>query len=156
MKNLILDEISGALRKSVPLAASVYINPLSGGFLTQDASGNFALSLAADTQIYGYTSQRSGTASFSSTAATDFVTIDVDTEKVYELPASTTITAAAMKLLLFRTCDIAISGSALTLVQQANVTASSTDVLVICGWDISAQTVYVRMNPAKMYAQGIA
>ena len=153
MKNLVLDEIVGALSKKVPLAASVYINALSGKFLTEDGSGNFALSLAADTQIYGWTSQYG---SFSTTAAADFVTICTDTQKVYELPASSTITEAAMKLLLYKTCDIAISGSALTLTQQANATASSTDVLVICGWDIAAQTVYVRMNPAKMYVAGVA
>ena len=154
MKNLVLDEIVGALSKKVPLAASVYINALSGKFLTGDGSGNFALSLAADTQIYGWTSQVGSP--FSTTAAADFVTICTDSQKVYELPASSTITEAAMKLLLYKTCDIAISGSALTLIQQSNVTASSTDVLVICGWDIAAQTVYVRMNPAKMYVAGVA
>jgi len=147
--NLRYSQPIGALAKKVPLASSAAFKDLMGKFVTMDGSGNFNLSASGDTQIWGYADV--GAFTGQSTAAIDFIVVERDTQKVYEIPSKTVITEAGMTLLFGKTCDLYTSGTT----QQVDTTASTTDVLVIEGWNIAAQTVYVRMNPAKMFTAGV-
>ena len=144
----------------VPLAASQYLNKLSGRILTMDGSGNFALTGATDSLVAGVTeaiTQDSSTGCSSATAAADSVILIDDVNQPFEMPVvtGTTITAASLKLLLGKTCDIAIAGSTTTTIQQANIGASTYDVIVIVGGNVDRNTVYVKLNSTKMKSSGV-
>ena len=138
-----------------PLAASVVIKALSGKFVTKDGSGNLALSAAADTQIHGWADVGTGDGTFtaSATAGDTKVPIVRDLQVVFEIPNKTgqTLTEATLKTLMFKTCDLYVDSG----IQQADTTASTTDVLVIVGGDVAKNWLYVMINPAKFYTAGV-
>lgn len=134
----------------MPLAASVAFKDKGGKFVTKDESGNYALSVAADTQIAGWAMV--GEFTSSSTAAVDKVPLVVDLGAIFELPAYSTITEASLKTLIGKTCDLIVDSG----IQKADNTASATDVIKIVGGDVAEQTLYVMINPGKFYTEGVA
>ena len=138
----------------MPLAASVAFKALGGKFVTKDGSGNFALSVAGDTQIDGWMDV-GGDFTSNAIAAVDKLPIVIDNEAVCEIPVdsgSTALTAAGLKILMFKTCDLVVTAG----IQGANTGASSTDVVKIVGGNVAANTVYVTLNATKMFTRGVA
>jgi hypothetical protein len=135
---------------AMPIAASQAFKAKSGRFVTKDASGNYAISVAADTQIAGYVD--CGDFTSSSTAAADKLPVIVDLNAIFEIPVDETITATSLKALIGKTCDLVVNSG----IQQADIGASATDVIKIVGGDVDEQTVYVMINPTKFYTEGVA
>lgn len=140
-----------SLTQPLDLAASCVFKNKGGKFMTKDGSGNYAISVATDTQIAGW-AMYSGDFTSSSTATADKVVICDDLDAIFEMPTDAAFTAAELKALIGKTCDLVVNSS----VQQADIGASSTDVVKIVGGDVTAQTVFVKLNPAKLYTAGVA
>lgn len=119
----------------VPLAASVAFKNNGGKFVTINATNNrAALSVAGDTVVHGWADV--GEFTSNSTAGRDLIPIDISKESKYWIPASVAVTRA----IVGETCDIVVTAGG---IQQANVAASSTDVLYIWDVDITNQLVLV-------------
>ncbi|MBU2346678.1 MAG: hypothetical protein KJ888_21005 [Gammaproteobacteria bacterium] len=136
-----------------PLAASVVFKLLSGKFVTRDSSGNYAISISSDTQIWGW-AEVDADWTTSATEAIDKIVIIDDLEAVFEMPndsGNTALTEAIIKTLIGETCDIAEST---TNIQAADYNASSTDVIKIVGGSVARNSLYVKINPIKFYTLG--
>lgn len=143
-----------ATSQDMPLAASVAFKALGGKFVTKDGNGNYALSVATDSQIAGWACV-SGDYTSSSTAAADSRPIIDDLDAIFELPVDsgdTAITATTLKALIGKTCDLIVTDG----IQGADINASTYDVVKIVGGDVDKNTVYVKLNPAKLYTAGVA
>lgn len=134
------------LPNPVPLAASVVITNKSGRFVTKDGSGNYAISVAGDTQIDGYIEEGAGT--YSSTAAQDKVAMIDSLEAIFELPVDATFTEAQGKALVGKCCDLVVATGN---IQQADIGETAIDIIKIVGYDTAEQTVYVKINATKHY-----
>jgi hypothetical protein len=133
-----------------PLTASQAFLNTSGKFMTKvTGTDNFTLTVAADTIIEGWADV--GQFTSSATAAADKITLIADTNAVFEMPPDVAFTAAQLKTVIGETCDIYVTGG----IQYCDWSLSSTDVLYIVGGDVEEQRLYVRINPAKMFATGV-
>ncbi len=138
------------LIRGVPLAASVVITNKSGKYLTKDGSGNYAISVAGDTQIAGATDAGAGT--YSATAAQDRVPLVDSLDAISELPVDAAFTEAEGKELVGKTCDLVVASGN---IQQADIGSSTTDVVKIIDYDTDEQTVFTKINPTKFYTAGV-
>ena len=134
---------------SVPLAASVAFKNLGGKFMTKDGSGNYALSVATDSQIAGWADVGEFTSSASAAAQT--APLIVDLGAIFEIPVDAAITDASLIALIGLTCDLVVNAG----IQQAAIGTSTYDVVKIVGGSVANQTVYVQINPAKFYTAGV-
>lgn len=144
IKRLNYQKISGPdcfTPDGVPLAASVAFKYLGGKWLSKDGSGNYDLCAATEDPI-GWASV--GEFTSNSTAAQDKVPLNVSKDAVFEMPSDATFTEAEGKALMFKVCDIVVNGG----IQQADIGSSTYDVLQIVGYNVDAQTVYVRKATA--------
>jgi hypothetical protein len=143
----------GASRIELPIKASVAFKALGGKFVSKDGTDDFKLAVAADTEIMAWCDVNGDVTT--PAAITKYSCLD-DLDYIYVLPAGATFTEAEAIALLYKTCDLKDTNTAGTSVQSVNQAASSTDVIVIVGYDVDAQTFYVKINPAKRYATGAA
>lgn len=123
---------------AVPLAAAIDFKYKGGKFMTKDGSNNYDLTDDGEIPV-GWADV--GEFTSNATEAIDSVAMNISREAVYEMPVDEAITAASAKILMFKTCDIVVNGG----IQQADIGASSDDVIQIVGFDVAAQTVYVRL-----------
>ena len=133
----------------MPVTAAQVIKDRSGRFVTLTTNtGAVSISGAADTMIDGHI-EAAETASSASGLVAPMIPAAGCREK-FRIPI---VTGTLTALMFGKTCDIAVSSG----VQGANLTASSTDVLLIVGGDIEGQKyVDVMINPAKAtYALGV-
>ena len=136
---------------NIPMAASAAFKALGGKFVTWDGTSTATISVAGDTQIFGWAAVN-GDLTTSATAGADKVAVITDLNCVFELPSDAVFTAAQGLALIQKTCDLVVNST----IQQADIGASSTDVLKIVGFNVTDQTVYVTINPAKYYTAGVA
>ncbi|MBU2346677.1 MAG: hypothetical protein KJ888_21000 [Gammaproteobacteria bacterium] len=136
-----------------PLYASVAFKALGGKFVTRDSStNNFKLSVATDTQIWGW-AEVDGDMTGYATAAYDFINIIDDLNAIFEMPndaGNTALTAAILKTLIGETCDIKVTNG----IQGCDYDASSYDVVKIVGGSVDRNSLYVKINPIKFYTLG--
>lgn len=125
----------------VPLAASVAFKYLGGKWLSKDGSGNYKLCVATEDPI-GWASV--GEFTSNSTAGMDKVPINISKDAMFEMPVDAAFSEAAGKALMFKVCDIVVNGG----IQQADIGTSLYDTLQIVGYNVDAQTVYVRKATA--------
>ena len=125
------------MSQPVPLAASVAFKYLGGKWMTKNGDGNYALTNNGEIPD-GWANV--GEFTSNATAAIDFVPLNISHDAVYEMPVDEAITATTAKALMFKTCDIVVNNG----IQQADIGASADDVIQIVGFDVDAQTVYVR------------
>jgi hypothetical protein len=133
----------------MPVTAAQVIKDRSGRFVTLTTNtGAVSISGAADTMLDGFI-DTAETASSASGLIAPMIPAAGCRER-FRIPI---ITGTLTALMFGKTCDIAVSSN----VQGANLTASSTDVLLIVGGDIAGQTyVDVMINPNKAtYALGV-
>lgn len=146
----------GLARVELPIKASVAFKALGGKFVSKDGTDDFKLAIASDggtgVEVVGWC-ETSGTVT-SPAAITKFPVI-IDTSAVYEMPADAAFTEAQAIAFLFKTMDIADTNAAGTSVQSADIGTSTTDVLICVGYDVAAQTVYVKLNPAQHVVTGV-
>ena len=119
-----------------PLAASVAFKYLGGKFVTLDGNERAALTVAGDTRITGWALAAEFTSN--ATAGVDKITVNLSREAAYWMPASGAVTRDLVR----KQCDIITSAAGL---QQANIAASTTDVLTILDVDIANQYVLVQI-----------
>lgn len=130
----------------MPLAATQTFYRRSGHFVTI-SGGN--ISVANDpSAILGWALVGKDWIS-SGTAAADKVTVCVDPYKVWEVPARDTFTVAQLKGLIGDACDLEQNGDGIQCVDWAEY---SKEVLIVVGGDVDEQTLYVHMNPLKLFA----
>ena len=133
----------------MPLAASQAFKRRSGQFMTLSSS-RAQKADSGDTEIWGWALIGKDWTS-SSTAGADTVTICTDPFKVWEIPARDTFTATNLAAYIGDTCDLEIASD----IQYADNGESTEDVIVIVGGDVDEQTLYVHMNPNKLYQTGV-
>ena len=138
----------------VGLTASQIFKRRSGHFVVMNPTTGF-VTIAADSAaiITGWALVGKDWTS-SGTAGQDKVTVDTHPLHVWEMPSDAAFTAAALLLLIGDTCDIAVDGT--TKIQSVDIGETNQDLLVIVGGDVDEQTLYVHMNPLKLYTQGVA
>jgi hypothetical protein len=144
----------GLSRVELPIKASVAFLPLGGKFVSKDGTDDFKLAVAADgasgTEVVGWCELDT-----TSPAAITKYSCIIDTSAVFEMPSDAVFTEAEAIAFLFKTCDIADTNTAGDSVQSADIGTSSTDVLIIVGYDVKRQTVYVKLNPANHVKTGV-
>lgn len=133
------------------LTASQAFKRRSGHFVKLAA--NYAtIAVAGDTEIWGWALVGKDWTS-SDQAGQDKVTVDTHPLHVWEIPADAAFTAAELLALIGKTCDLVVTGGG---IQQADWGETEKDVIVIIGGDVDEQTLYVHMNPNKLYQSGVA
>lgn len=144
----------GLARVELPIKASVAFLPLGGKFVSKDGTDDFKLAIASDggtgVEVVGWCES-----DVTSPAAITKYACIVDTSAVFEMPSGSLFTEAAAIAFLFMTCDIKDTNTAGTSVQSADIATSTTDVLIIVGYDVKRQTVYVKLNPANHVKTGV-
>lgn len=140
----------GSVKQDQPCAASVAFKNLSGKFMVKDGSSNYAIADSGDTELAGWAMAGEFTAS--STAAKTTVPIVDDFSAIFEIPSDATFTAAELKALVGKTCDLIVASN----IQQADIGESTEDVIIIVGGDVDRQTLFVRLNPNKFGQTGVA
>jgi hypothetical protein len=146
----------GLSRVKLPIKASVAFKALGGKFVSKDGTDDFKLAIASDggtgVTLAGWCDV-DGTVT-TPAAITDYSVI-IDLNAVYEMPSDAVFTEAEAIAFLFKLCDISDTNTAGTTVQSADIGTSTTDVLIIVGYDVAAQTVYVKLNPAQHVVDGV-
>jgi len=152
--------ITGVPRsKMLPVAASQFINRVSGAFVFLDGSGNVTTAITATTTLYGYVGcpagQGAGTSDAywksSATAGADKLPVVRFTSDIeFLMPADDTVTAAMRG----KACDLLSVNDGTS--QQVDVGTSTTDLFLIqgIGTDAGGLTtdVVVKFNMAKIQA----
>jgi len=134
-----------------PVAASQAFKRRSGHFVKLDSNRRVTIADSGDSEIIGWALVGKDWTS-SSTAGADKVTVDTHPLHVWEIPPDAAITASSLAGLIGKTCDLIVSSN----IQYADIGESNEDVIVIIGGDVDGQTLYVHMNPNKLYATGVA
>ncbi len=134
-----------------PVAASQAFTRRSGHFVKKDVNNRADIADSGDTQLQGWALVGKDWTS-SATAGADKVTVDTHPLHVWEIPSDATFTAATLATIVGETCDLIVNSN----VQQADFGESNEDVIMIVGGDVDEQTLYVHMNPLKMYTAGVA
>jgi hypothetical protein len=146
----------GLARIDLPIAASVAFLALGGKFVSKSSTTCYKLAVAADggtgVEVVGWCDV-DGTVT-APAAITKFACI-IDTSAVFEMPADAAFTETDAIAFLFKTCDISDTNAASASVQSADIGTSTTDVLIIVGYDVAKQTVYVKLNPAQHVVTGV-
>ncbi|MGA2875354.1 MAG: hypothetical protein ABSE82_07420 [Nitrososphaerales archaeon] len=143
----------GMVPQRGPLATSTYLNPLSGRFVFFTSS-TYRVALSGDTTIAGWVDEVNNSNSTGSVAGDDAAIID-DLNAVFEIPCTGATLTATNLLSTYQhaSFDLATAGSALTLVQSVNLAGTSQKVVRVVGGNVTRQTVFVKINPAKLQAQ---
>jgi hypothetical protein len=142
-----------------PVAASLKVHPKGGFWVARDSSGNITLALDATATLYGWghfprsleagsTAASNGYWTSNSSAGVSRVLVDIGIGTVFSMPVvSGDVYAEARN---GETCDITGVASADGSPQEANLSASSTVVLVVEGGDLdNTSLIYTSINPAK-------
>jgi len=132
------------------VAASEVFKDLSGKYVKMDNNRRLALAGSGDTEIVGWA--LTGEITASSSAGQTKLCVDISTNKVWEIPADDTFTEAELQAMMFKTCDLIVSNN----IQYADIGESNEDVIQIVGGNVERQTLYVRLNPNKICATGVA
>lgn len=138
------------LAVEVPLAASQVFKYKSGKFLVKNGDGNYEIADSGDTEIAGW-AMINGEFTSNSTAATDKVAMNISLDAVFEIPADATFTAAELKAMRMKTCDLIVASN----IQKADIGESNEDVIQIIDGDVDSQTLFVRINPNKLGTTGV-
>ena len=131
-----------------PVAASQAFKRRSGHFVYL-SSNNVNIADTGTTQLWGWALVGKDWTS-SSTAGADKVTVDTNPYHVWEIPARDVFTAANLAAYIGDHCDLEIS----SVIQYVDNGESNEDTIVCIGGDVDEQTLYVHMNPNKLYATG--
>lgn len=147
----------GMTRVDLPIKASQAFKALGGKFVSKDSTTSYKIAVAADggtgVEVVGWLDVAGDV---TTPAAITKYSVITDLEAVYELPSDAAFTEAEGIALLFKTCDLKDTNAAGTAVQSADIGASATDVIVIVGYDVDAQTVYVKLNAKEHVVTGVA
>ena len=153
-------------RKTVwaPVAASLKVHPKGGYYCLRDANGRITLALDASATLYGWaefpTSLEAGSTDASngywtsnSSAGVDRVLVMTGLSTIFAMPVvSGDVYAEARN---GETCDITGVATADGSPQEANLSASSTVVLIVEGGDLNnTSIIYTSINPAKRQVDG--
>lgn len=136
--------------QKVPIAASQTFSRRSGHYVKLDASKHADIADSGDSEIAGWMHMGKDFTS-SSTAGADKGSIDAFPFSVYEVPARDTFTAANLASYIGETCDLEVASN----IQYVDNGESNEDNVVVVGGDVDEQTLYVHLNPNKMYQTGI-
>ena len=138
----------GMLPQRGVLVAGAYLNPLSGRFVFL-ASSTYRLALSGDATLAGWADEV-----IQNSVTGDDASICDDLNAVFELPVSGVVLTATNLLSTYQhaSFDLATAGSALTLIQSVNLSGTSQKVVRIVGGNVTRQTVFVKINPAKLQA----
>lgn len=130
------------------VATGEVFKKLGGKFVRLNASEELEVASATDVNLIGWALVDADYTS----AAGDKLSVCIDPNAIYGLPASTTLTAASLKAVLGKTCDLAISSS----IQQCDITAHAIDCLQVVGGNVDRNIVFVRMNAHLLYELDIS
>jgi hypothetical protein len=146
----------GLARVDIPIKASVAFKALGGKFVSKDGTNDYKLAIASDggtgVEVVGWCEQQGDITT--PAAITKYACI-IDMSAVYEMPAAVAFTEADAIAFLFKTMDISDTNIAGATVQSVANTTSTTDVLIAVGYDVAAQTIYVKLNPAQHVVTGV-
>lgn len=134
-----------------PIAASVVFDNRGFKFVLRDANNRIDVVAAGTTAIIGHVligAQLGGTIfTSSSTAGQDRAEVDISTLSIYRGP-----TDADPANIRGETCDIVLSGN----IQQADIGASATDILMVIAADTADDTVDVHLWYPNLTRTGVA
>jgi hypothetical protein len=146
----------GLARVDIPIKASVAFKALGGKFVSKDGTDDYKLAIASDggtgVEVVGWCDIDGD---FTMPAAITKMSCIIDTSAVFEMPADAVFTEAEAIAFLFKTCDISDTNAGSESLQSADIGTSTTDVLIIVGYDVVKQTVYVKLNPAQHVVTGV-
>jgi len=137
--------------QSFPVGASQVFKAQSGRIVKLN-SGYLEVAGDGDGVVFGFVDVGDLTV----TSAGD-VSLPVDTslDAAYELPVKRTagdFTESDLYGLIGKTCDLIVESN----IQKANLDTSDEDTIIIVGGNVENQTVYVKLNPAKVGGTGVA
>jgi hypothetical protein len=134
------------------MKAAEVIKAQSGKFVKADGTDDFVIAGSGDTQLIGYAVIQgvtsAGVTGYTVPTGGTLCELIVDANARFLLPADAAVTDALKGL----TCDLIVASN----VQQADIGESNEDVIVIYDTCAALQLVEVGLNPAKMWAAGVA
>lgn len=137
-----------AIYLPAPMGASEVIKAASGRFGRTDGSGRIEIAPAAETQLDGFVELAEQTCS-ATEGATIGSLIPACCPCIYRIPIDTGTYVAGMR---YDTCDLGVTSD----IQGADLTASTTDVIIIMDGDlVNNNWVDVMINPNKIGAQAV-
>lgn len=137
--------VAGARMPTCVLKPSEVFKDQSGNFVKPDGTDDFAVAGSGDALLTGWAVTHDHTVDASVEERAEIVT---DFNARFLMPADGAVTEAKKGL----TCDLIVSAN----IQQADVGESNEDVIVIYDINVALQLVEVGLNPAKMWASGVA
>ena len=148
---------TGAQRVELPIKASVAFKAKGGKFVSKDSTTSYKLAVAADgATTLGVVGWCDVVGDFTTPAAITKFSVITDTNAIFEMPIGVSaMTEAECIAALFKTSSIVDTNVAGTSVQSVRKSTTGTGELIIVGYDVDAQTLYVKLNPAQQVLTGV-
>ena len=148
---------TGAQRVELPIKASVAFKAKGGKFVSKDSTTSYKLAVAADgATTLGVVGWCDVVGDFTTPAAITKFSVITDTNAIFEMPIGVAaMTEAECIAALFKTSSIVDTNVAGTSVQSVRKSTTGTGELIIVGYDVDAQTLYVKLNPAQQVLTGV-
>lgn len=148
----------GAEVSTLPINASVVFKARGGKFVSKDGAGTgYKLAVAADgATTLGVIGWCDVSGDFTVPAASTKFPVITDCNAIFEMPIGVAaMTEAECIAALFKTSSIVDTNVAGTTVQSVRKSTTGTGELIIVGYDVDAQTLYVKLNPAQQVLTGV-
>lgn len=148
----------GEEKTSLPINAGVIFKANGGKFVSKDGAGTgYKLAVAADgATTLGVIGWCDVSGDFTVPAASTPMTVITDPNAIFEMPIGVAVmTEAECITALFKTSSIVDTNVAGVAVQSVRKSTTGTGELIIVGYDVDAQTLYVKLNPAQQVLEGV-
>jgi len=147
----------GELVLDLPIKASQAFKAKGGKFVSKDSTTSYKIAVAADgASTLGIVGWCDVQGDFTTPAAITKFPVICDTNAIYEIPIGVAaMTEAECIAAMFKTSSIVDTNVAGTAVQSVRKSTTGTGELIIVGYDVEAQTLYVKLNPAQQVLTGV-
>jgi hypothetical protein len=141
----------------LPIKASQSFKAKGGKFVSKDSTTSYKIAVAADgATTLGVIGWCDVQGDITTGAAITKYPVIVDLDAVYEMPIGVAaMTEAECIAALLKTSSIVDTNVAGTAVQAVRKSTTGTGELIIVGYDVDAQTLYVKINPAQHVLRGV-
>jgi hypothetical protein len=141
----------------LPIKASVAFKAKGGKFVSKDGTDDYKLAVAADgASTAGVIGWCDVQGDFTTPAAITNFPVITDTNAIFEMPiGGGAMTEAQCIAAMFKKSSIVDTNVAGTSVQSVRNATAGTGELIIVGYDVEAQTLYVKLNPAQHVLTGV-
>jgi len=148
---------TGAQRVELPINASVAFKAKGGKFVSKDSTTGYKLAVAADgATTLGVIGWCEVQGDITTPAAITKYSVITDPKAIFEMPIGVAaMTEAECITAMFKTSSIVDTNVAGTSVQSVRKSTTGTGELIIVGYDVDAQTLYVQLNPAQHVLRGV-